>query len=114
MMMVHLLASATRTWLLLFLGAAPELLGDASPAFAAPPHGAGGIAVPPSPRRLRAPRFMHCDLRASLPLSRPASTSVGPEGYGSPNVGTLIKQLTSLYPPSAPFLSSTSTLALLY
>ena len=37
-----------------------------------------------------------------------------PRGYGSPNVGTLIKQLTSLFPPSAPFLSSTSALALLY
>ena len=83
-MMVHLLASATRTWLLLFLGAAPELLGDASPAFAAPPHGAGGIAVPPSPRRLRAPRFMHCDLRACrlVQLSGSSGDSSSLDGLG--------------------------------
>jgi hypothetical protein len=84
--------------LLLFLGAAPELLGDASLAFAAPPHGAGVIAVPPSPRGLRAPRFVHYELRARrlAQLSGSSGDSSSIDGLGGGTDGAQTAPMASM------------------
>ena len=91
-------AGAHQLVLLLFLGAAPELLGDASPAFAVPPHGAGGIAVPPSPRGLRAPRFVHYELRARrlAQLSGSSGDSSSIDGLGGGTDGTQTAPMASM------------------